>query len=137
MRNRGRQIHFSHSLCLICLTIAVEAQTGAGISGESIINALTTGTENISPLVRSRGSGLRSAAKAPDDRAPTPRFQRAAVDDKQEVFEGGTVPRQLSYDEAVNQAFPDDMFSQELASGIEPGEFSRLTHPEIYPAFYE
>lgn len=72
--------------------------------------------------MKSRGSGLRSFASAPDDRSYAPRFQSVAVDDKAEVSEGSRAHRQLSYDEAVNQAFPDDMFSQELANGIAPGE---------------
>lgn len=49
------------------------------------------------------------------------------VDDKAEVAETpdqaeARVQRQLQYDEAVNQAFPDDMYSQQLANGLDSGE---------------
>ena len=46
---------------------------------------------------------------------------RTAVDDKEEVTEQQTnsgVRRMLTYDDAVNQAFPEEMFSHELANGI-------------------
>ena len=120
-RDSSRQTCKS-SLPVLTLSLEVYIQTAVGTSGESIINALTTGTEAISPHVRSRGAGLRSISSAPDDRAYAPRFRTVAVDDKAEVSEGQPVPRQLSYDEAVNQAFPDDMFAQELANGIESGD---------------
>ena len=48
------------------------------------------------------------------------------MDDKAEVAEDPEkheirVQRQLQYDDAVNQAFPDDMYSQQLGNGL-PGE---------------
>jgi hypothetical protein len=39
-----------------------------------------------------------------------------------EILRNDSVNRQLTYDEAVDRAFPEDMFSKELSNGM-PGEF--------------
>lgn len=100
--------------------------------GESIINALTPSTEHVAtPLWLQPRASLRGTASALQDIRSGPSGRGQAVDDKAEVSESpkdedARLQRQLQYDEAVNQAFPDDMYSQQLSNGL-PGKQASKT----------
>lgn len=114
---------------------------GAGNSGESIINALTPGTELPTPPLRNLRPDLRSIASAPQDMRQTSAGGGFAIDDKAEVAENpyereSRIKRQLHYDDdAVNQAFPEDMYSLELSNGI-PGKLGGLRMLSLISFWY-
>lgn len=101
----------------------------AGSLERPVVQASTPGTQP-RDSVRPLRPALRNLASAPADMRYSVGEGPPAVDDKAEVEatpseDESRVQRQLQYDEAVNQAFPDDMYSQQLANGL-PGRAVQL-----------